>query len=70
MSPKDIQSAARTAVEHAQRRYGKGWEHITPDARMGVAVVFAINAFATYSPDSPASDVAAVTHTIVEMVSQ
>lgn len=60
MTIDQIKQAAKEAVAHARRRYGSGWEHVTPDARIGAAVLFASNAFDSYAPDSPASNMTAV----------
>jgi hypothetical protein len=68
MNEESIKKAATVAVEHAERQYGRGWEYISHDARVGAAVPFAVQAFQQFNPTAPASDVAAVVRAIVVMV--
>jgi hypothetical protein len=64
----DTQSIAKEAVAIAKAKYGKGWEHISNDAKIGASVTVVASNFKCYAPDAPASEVAAAVMAVVEMV--
>ena len=60
MNHAQVVTAAKEAVEIARAKYGKGWEYISEDQKIGAAVQTVVNNFSLYAPDSTAREVAEV----------
>jgi hypothetical protein len=70
MTEQNIKTAAYHAITRAKAKYGKGWEHVSEDAKVGTAVRIVVVDFASYSPNAPASDVAKVVQAAADMVAK
>lgn len=70
MTEQNIKTAAYHAITRAKAKYGKGWEHVSEDARVGTAVRYVVADFSSYAKDAPASDVAKVVQAAADMVAK
>jgi len=64
----DIQKVAQEAVDIAKAKYGRGWQHISNDAKIGATVTVVVSNFKSFAPDAPASEVADAVMAVVEIV--
>lgn len=70
MTHEQIVTAATDAVKGARAKYGKGWDFVSDDQKIGTAVQIVVTNFASYSPSSPAHTVAEVVQIAVGIVTE
>ncbi len=66
MNEQQVNKSAQSAVSRARDKYGRGWEYISVEARVGAAVPYAIADFRDYGAGQTASAVVSVVDKIRE----